>query len=81
MIGRNFVPCRSFHLRVRSREVERQSARILLSKEGEDVMISRLTLDTARQNADRMAGAFPTQTSHGKWFETGPNPPGGAPRQ
>lgn len=37
--------------------------------------------DTARQNADRMAGSFPTQTSHGTWPETGPNPPDGAPLQ
>ncbi len=37
--------------------------------------------DTARQNADRMAGSFPTQTSHGTWPETGPNPPEGAPQQ
>ena len=37
--------------------------------------------DTARQNAERMTGAFPTQDSHGKWFETGRNPPETAPRQ
>ncbi len=36
---------------------------------------------SANDNANRLAGSLPTQTSHGKWFETGPNPPETAPRQ
>ena len=37
--------------------------------------------NAANDNANRMAGSFPTQNSHGRWFETGPNPPAGPPRQ